>query len=805
MNKSSLLDLNATSFRRATSYTGTMLLAGIILLIGTIIIGSSKVAAYDLNLNKPLAPVESQTYQVQVNDKTRAAQLLVSYHDALVEKSNDGRSLTLSLTQKEVAELSALGYQLVPHSIIASKQFQKTKAFVAENQKLNQAKVNSFVGIPEFSCYATVEETYQEAAGFAAQYPSLTEWKKIGESWDKENGNGGYDLNVLVITNDNGKANKPKLFIHSAMHAREYTTAALTLEFARELVEGFGENADINWILNEHEVHILFVMNPDGRKHAETGLLWRKNTNQNYCGATSETRGVDLNRNFTYFWNTTVNGSSGEQCEQTYRGPSPASEPETQAVEAYVKSLFPDVRGDMESDAAPSDTAGLHLDIHSAGGMILWPWGHTTAPAPNGDALATLGRKVAAFNRYNPFQSVGLYPTDGTSDDVSYGELGIAHLTFELGTSFFQDCESYQQDILPNNLQALLYAAKTVEMPYQKPAGPDVLDLRLVGAGTQAVPPGTTVTLTGTANDQFFHYQASDTNFEASQNIEQVEYAIGGYAWDNPADINQLTPVDGLLNSAEESVNAVIDTSALADGSYNIYARAKDSDDNWGVMSAARLIIDSGSSGQNSAPIATFSASCNKGICQLDASASSDDNGIDKYLWRINERAPLHGQQVFFEYSDTDDYDIRLEVLDLHHVENVITQTHSLVGNSLPIIEVTRSCDQLRCTFDGSASRDSDGVITAHVWQVGDEYFEGPTLTYQFTQAGAKTLYLFVRDDWGASGQWNRETIQFTLVNSDDDSGDEPTSSGGGGAGVGFAVIGLLFLRRKKVSSQVVQ
>ena len=27
--------------------------------------------------------------------------------------------------------------------------------------------------------------------------------------------------------------------------------------------------------------------NPDGRKQAETGLSWRKNTNQNYCGATS--------------------------------------------------------------------------------------------------------------------------------------------------------------------------------------------------------------------------------------------------------------------------------------------------------------------------------------------------------------------------------------------------------------------------------------------------------------------------------------------------------------------------------------
>ena len=45
-------------------------------------------------------------------------------------------------------------------------------------------------------------------------------------------------------------------------------------------------------------VRSVLQTNPDGRKQAEGGLLWRKKTNQAYRGATSELRGADLNRYF---------------------------------------------------------------------------------------------------------------------------------------------------------------------------------------------------------------------------------------------------------------------------------------------------------------------------------------------------------------------------------------------------------------------------------------------------------------------------------------------------------------------------
>ena len=85
-------------------------------------------------------------------------------------------------------------------------------------------------------------------------------------------------------------------------HAREYTTAETALRFAEELVTGYGNNPDITWLLDYYEIHILPMANPDGRKWAEQGQLWRKNTDNNDGCATFPNYGTDLNRNLSFKW-----------------------------------------------------------------------------------------------------------------------------------------------------------------------------------------------------------------------------------------------------------------------------------------------------------------------------------------------------------------------------------------------------------------------------------------------------------------------------------------------------------------------
>lgn len=519
---------------------------------------------------------------------TVARKAAISFHEQLLEADYKGGFLVLQLDAADMDRLRAFGFR-----------FERATEFVIRrNRALTQfqiARAQRVPGAPEpqsipgYACYETVEETFAAGDALIAARPQLASWVNAGSSWLKTQGAGGYDMKVLKLTNAAVAGDKPKLFINAAIHAREYTTAPLVLEFARWLVNGWGTNADATWILNHHEVHLMLHTNPDGRKKAETGLSWRKNVNNNHC-ANTNTRGIDLNRNFSFTWNSTAGqGSSGAQCDLTYRGPAAGSEPETQAVQNYIRSLWPDRRGPAQGDAAPADTSGIHLDIHSFSQLVLWPWGETATPSGNATALQTLGRRLAWFNGYTPMQSIGLYPTDGTSDAPSYGELGVASFTIELGTAFFESCTSYNNTTKPANLPALIYAAKVVRTPYLTPAGPDVLTPTLSDNATDVgVAAGMPVTLGASATDTRFN-QSNGT--EATQAIAAAEYTIDTPPWDAAAAPQPLAAADGSFNASTEALTGTVNTSGLAPGRHIVYVRARDAAGAWGPVSAVFLNI----------------------------------------------------------------------------------------------------------------------------------------------------------------------------------------------------------------------
>ena len=539
-------------------------------------------------------------------DAATARRAAVTLHGALLETDYERGWQVFELDAEGRALLLRNGYRLER----ATEFIARRDAFLAAIDAANaqRAAGSAEVGvnaIPGYSCYETVEETFAAAQQMAASRPGLATWIDAGDSWQKSTGSGGYDMGVLKLTNAAIAGPKPKLFVTSAIHAREYVTAPVALAFARWLFDGYGTNADATWILDHHEVHLLLQTNPDGRKKAEAGLSWRKNTNTAYCGANSNNRGADLNRNFSFSWNSTNGqGSSGNQCDLTYRGPSAASEPETRAVEAYIRSLYADQRGPGQNDPAPATTSGIHIDLHSYSQLVLWPWGTTTQPAPNGAALQTLGRRFAFFNGYFPEQSIGLYPTDGTSDGPSYGELGVAAYTFEMGTSFFQDCTSYTNTIKPANLNALIYAAKVVRAPYQLPAGPEVTSVTL---GSNGVPAGTPVALTASATDTRF---STANGSEPVQAVSQVLAYVDVPPWSPGASPVALTPADGAFDTPTETARATLATTGLANGRHTVFVQAVDASGAAGPVSAT--FLDIGSAPPPSITLALTSAPRNR-------------------------------------------------------------------------------------------------------------------------------------------------------------------------------------------------
>ena len=575
----------------------------------------------------------NQVYKAFFPNEDLARKAAISFHGQLLESHYEQGYLIMELTEEEQEKLAVFGFTFEPANEFIAK---RNEVLTLIQNRLQQRSLQSatamsdasLASIPGYACYETLESTYSVASGMASQFPGIAQWLLVGQSWEKLNGQGGHDIGVLKLTNKAITGNKPKLFINSAIHAREYTTAPLVLDFARWLVNGYGTDADATWILDHHEVHLMLQTNPDGRKKAETGLSWRKNANQNYCGANSNSRGADLNRNFSFGWNSTNGqGSSGSACNDTYRGPSAGSEPEIQALESYVRSLWPDRRGPGKNDAAPSDTSGIHLDIHSYSELVLWPWGDTSQAAPNGTALQTLGRKFALFNGYAPQQSIGLYPTDGTSDGISYGELGVAAYTFELGTQFFQSCTVYQNTIKPKNLPALIYAAKVVRTPYTTPGGPDISNLALSGNASSGVPAGTLVTLSATASDLGF---STRNGTEPTQNVTAAEYYIDKAPWESGAQAMPLQPLDGSFNGKTEGLTGNIATTGLLPGKHTVYVRARDASGTWGALSAAFLVIGSGPVQPNYCSAASGNAN-DEWISQVSLGSFSRSSGASTY------------------------------------------------------------------------------------------------------------------------------------------------------------------------------
>jgi len=480
----------------------------------------------------------------------------------------------------------------------------------------------SIRSIPGFACFRTVEETYATMDRLEADHPDIVAIDEIGPTWKQQQDPGqGYEMRALRITRFATAADdpeRPRMVVLGSIHAREYAPAELATRFAEWLVEGYGVDPEATWLVDHNDFRLVLEANPDARKLAEQQLYQRKNldTVAAPCpGTPSPTSqyGVDLNRNFPFHWNiTNGEGSSDWFCSQTYRGPVPGSEPETQNLVAYVAGscdaagqcsggVFadrregpmnpPTVAGDGGA-AAPDDTTGFFVDIHSNAALVLWPWGDTNSGvgAPNQAALRTLGRRMAWFNGYSPEQANDLYKTDGTTDDSMYGLLGVPSFTIETdGDDFFQDCDSFESTTLPANLAALRYAARSLHAPYRLPAGPDAIDAR---PGSDLVVAGERVALSARIDATRFNQStAGDDVPGVVRAVAAAHATVDALPWQAGASAIPLQAADGTFDAAAEDVVGSLDTAALEPGRHLVYVQGVDIAGDAGPPNALRIDV----------------------------------------------------------------------------------------------------------------------------------------------------------------------------------------------------------------------
>jgi carboxypeptidase T len=499
-----------------------------------------------------------------------------------VDRKNHTVSLIADDAQLAMLDGMEVTYQ-IDMATTANMRIYYTQAF-------NQTRT-----IPGYACYRTVEETYATMDQLAAAHPTLAQVIDIGPTWARtQNAGQGYPMRVMRIGNTATDAtipDKPNMVVFSSIHAREYAPAEVNTHFAEWLLDNYGSDPEATWLVDHENFHLILQANPDGRKKAETGLSWRKNTN-NVSASCGNTSGIDLNRNFPFHWDIVPGdgGSSSSICDETYRGPVALSEPETMNLVAYVAGtcgndgvctggVLPDLRSgplhpaNVNGDggaAAPATYPGMFLDIHSYANLVLWPWGDTSSAAPNGAALRAFGKRMAWFNQYSPEQSDTLYPTDGATDDNFYGSLGVPAFTFELDQQFFESCAALTTTTIPDNLAALRYAARSLHAPYQLPGGPDVTSLT---ASPDLVAAGSAVALNARIDDSRFN-QANST--EPVQNIASASVFVDGLPWEGAASVAVMNAADGAFNSSAENVKASVSTTGLSSGKHLVFVQGTD-------------------------------------------------------------------------------------------------------------------------------------------------------------------------------------------------------------------------------------
>ncbi len=279
--------------------------------------------------------------------------------------------------------------------------------------------------------YYTYQDLLDILADMKAKFPNLiTEAKPIGNFLTHDE---NEILWLRLSNNAEIDENEPEILYTALHHAREPMSMTQLIFFMWYVLENYEKEEWVTYLLNNTELYFVPCLNPDGYLYneftnPEGGGLWRKNRRDNQDGEF----GVDLNRNYAYEWGFDDIGSSPSTDSEVYRGPSPASEPETQAINFFCE----------EHDFTTA------LNYHAYGNLLIYPWGFSDMLTDDSTTFRNIGEAMVLQNNYKDgtgSETVG-YTVNGDADDWMYGEENIYSMTPEVGSYFWTD----PSEIIPN-------------------------------------------------------------------------------------------------------------------------------------------------------------------------------------------------------------------------------------------------------------------------------------------------------------------------------------------------------------------
>jgi hypothetical protein len=318
--------------------------------------------------------------------------------------------------------------------------------------------------------YRVWEDYETEMRRLARRYPSLVRLRSMGKTLLGE-----PMLGLEIARNVWASDGRPAFVQYGLHHAREWPSGEWGIEYAIELLENRDRPRYSSLLRNTR--HFIFpVVNVDGfqasrgagpspigapespnpRLGAGSNEYRRTNCRplpgeaQLPCSALDTRAGVDLNRNYGFYFGGT--GTEGIPTSEIYRGPSGFSEPESENVRLFTRRLQPTVV----------------LSHHTYSEEGLWLRQPALDPAlPPGDItpdqseFTAIGDLLAIATGWASIPAFQLYPVAGATDDWNYHAQGAIAFTSESrGPNFHSYFNQMVRAEWPGMREAILRAAE---------------------------------------------------------------------------------------------------------------------------------------------------------------------------------------------------------------------------------------------------------------------------------------------------------------------------------------------------------
>ena len=493
-----------------------------------------------------------QMYEAVVDAATLESLTSGGYDVASIEPVADGFRVTLVMYPFQARGLEKQGIDL--------SVWRNDAGLTA--QRLAAKQENA--GFKVWRDYDGPDGLRQYMSDLEAANEDILDLEVLGQTYGTDPEGDGPDhprdlvaLRLTADENESDDGDKPAVLYTSTIHAREWISTEVNRRLLEWFIKGYREQKPgvVN-ILETTELWFVLVTNPDGYQYTfEHDRLWRKNLRDNDPDgpagpATPDNRisifdGVDGNRNFAEHWRFDDEGSAGIVSDETYRGPAPLSEPETQAIDEILDRVRPE----------------YHISYHSFGQLLLYPFGFQVNTPSADDPLfvAWAGTdKKPAVQGYDPGVGADLYTTNGEQTDYAYSEYGSLAITPELGDGnqhsgfVFPDSEGEVNHEFNINLPFARAAARSAADP-DHPASPVNISTKPFYLSTAGLDPAKsfnpmsdfTFAHSFNGDDQPVQVLAKrDLDGNGSQDAVTLRYSINGgptqsagtQEWPGPAD-----------------------------------------------------------------------------------------------------------------------------------------------------------------------------------------------------------------------------------------------------------------------------